>query len=262
MNLTLEDVRPLVGGDLVDTDDSKVGRIEDIYLDNQTQRPEWALVHTGLFGRKQVYVPLTNASTSDGKLRAAFSEDQIKHAPHIEPDEELTPDEEASLYEHYGVSSPASFPQDSPSEPEPYPTQAGPAPESDPASMPSPSRPSSDDAMTRSEEELQVGVVRKPSSLVRLRKYIVTEHVQTTVPVSHEEVRIERIPITDENLDQALSGPDLSDEEHEVTLMAEELVVEKRVVPRERVRLDKTTVTSEEQIEEQLRKEQIDLEQQ
>ncbi len=250
MNLTLDDVRPLVGGDLVDAEDGKVGRIEDIYLDNQTQRPEWALVHTGLFGRKQVYVPLADATTSDGKLRAAFSGDQIKHAPHVEPDEELTPDEEASLYDHYGVSAPASTPS---AETRPAPT----AP-SNPSSDPS----SSDGAMTRSEEELQVGVVRKPSSLVRLRKYIVTEDVQTTVPVSHEEVRVERIPITDDNLDQALSGPDLSDDEHEVTLMAEEVVVDKRVVPRERVRLDTTTVTSEEQVDEQLRKEQIDLEQQ
>ncbi len=133
MNLTLEDVRPLVDADLVDADDSKVGRIEDIYLDIQTQRPEWALVHTGLFGRKQVYVSLTNASTSGGKLRAAFSEDQIKHAPHIEPDEELTPDEEATLYEHYGVSSPASSAPASPSQPQRSPAQPGPAPESDQA---------------------------------------------------------------------------------------------------------------------------------
>ncbi len=246
MNLTLEDVRPLVGGELVDADDAKVGRIEDIYLDNQTQRAEWALVHTGLFGRKQVYVPLADASASDGKLRAAFTEDQIKQAPHIEPDEELTPEQETTLYRHYGVTSPALSPPSQPSSPSPAAT----------------AQPATDEAMTRSEEELQVGLVRKPSSLVRLRKYIVTEQVQTTVPVSHEEVRVERVPVTEANLDQAQSGPDLSEDEHEVTLMAEEVVVEKRVVPKERVRLGTTAVSTEEQVDEQLRKEQIDVERQ
>ncbi|HEV2071989.1 MAG TPA: PRC-barrel domain-containing protein, partial [Acidimicrobiales bacterium] len=90
MQLTLEDVRPLVGSELVDADGDKVGNIEDIYLDNETQQPEWALVHTGLLGRKLSYVPLIGASPAGGKLRANFKESQIKGAPGIEPDKELT----------------------------------------------------------------------------------------------------------------------------------------------------------------------------
>jgi uncharacterized protein (TIGR02271 family) len=95
---------------------------------------------------------------------------------------------------------------------------------------------------------------------VRLRKYIVTEPVQTTVQVQREEVRLEREPITDANRDDALAGGDLTEEEHEVTLHAEEPVVGKRVVPKERVRLDTDTVTEETQVDEQLRKERIETE--
>jgi uncharacterized protein (TIGR02271 family) len=112
--------------------------------------------------------------------------------------------------------------------------------------------------MTRSEERLHVGTESVPAGRARLRKYVVTENVTTTVPVSHEEVRLEREPITDANRDAALSGADISEEEHEVTLRAERPVVAKETVPVERVRLATETVTGEEQISEEVRKEQID----
>jgi uncharacterized protein (TIGR02271 family) len=121
------------------------------------------------------------------------------------------------------------------------------------------SGPTTDDAMTRSEEELRVGTRARESGRVRLRKYVVTEHVQQTVPVRREEVRVEREPITDANVDQAMTGPEISDEEHEVVLHEEKLVVEKRVVPTERVRMDEDTITDEEQVSEEVRKEQVDI---
>jgi uncharacterized protein (TIGR02271 family) len=91
-----------------------------------------------------------------------------------------------------------------------------------------------------------------------LKKYIVTENVTQTVPVQREEVRIEREPITDANRDAALSGGDITEEEHEVTLHAEEPVVEKRTVPKERVRMDRDTVTDQETVSEEVRKERIE----
>jgi uncharacterized protein (TIGR02271 family) len=112
--------------------------------------------------------------------------------------------------------------------------------------------------MTRSEERLHVGTENVQTGRARLRKYVVTETVTTSVPVSHEEVRLEREPITEANRDAALSGPAISEEEHEVTLHAERPVVAKEAVPVERVRLGTETVTQEQQITEQVRKEQID----
>jgi uncharacterized protein (TIGR02271 family) len=112
--------------------------------------------------------------------------------------------------------------------------------------------------MTRSEEELAVGTTRRETGRARLRKHVVTEQVQTTVPVQREEVRVEREPITDANVGDALDGPEISEEEHEVTLHAEEPVVEKRVVPQERVSLQKDTHTEEAQVSDEVRKERIE----
>ena len=112
--------------------------------------------------------------------------------------------------------------------------------------------------MTRSEEQLRVGTETVEAGRARLRKYVVTENVSTTVPVSHEEVRVEREPITGANRDAALSGEPISEEEHEVTLRAERPVVAKEAVPVERVRLTTETVTEDAAVNETVRKEQIE----
>ena len=121
------------------------------------------------------------------------------------------------------------------------------------------SGPTTDDAMTRSEERLNVGTRTEEAGRARLRKYVVTENVTETVPVSREEVRVEREPITDANVGNAMDGPAISEEEHEVTLHAERPVVEKEAVPVERVRLDKQTVTEQETVSADLRKEEIEV---
>jgi len=120
------------------------------------------------------------------------------------------------------------------------------------------SGPTTDDAMTRSEERLNVGTERQATGRARLRKYVTTENVTKTVPVQREEVRVEREPITDANREAALRGPDISEEEHEVILHEERPVVDKETVPVERVRLDKDTVTDEEQVSETVRREEIE----
>jgi uncharacterized protein (TIGR02271 family) len=103
-----------------------------------------------------------------------------------------------------------------------------------------------------------VGTTTEEAGRARLRKYVVTENVTRTVPVSHEEVRVEREPITDGNVGNAMDGPAISEEEHEVTLHAERPVVDKEAVPVERVRLDTETVTDQVTVDETVRKEQID----
>ena len=114
--------------------------------------------------------------------------------------------------------------------------------------------------MTRSEEELRIGTTRRETGRARLRKFIVTENVQQTVPVQREEVRVEREPITDANMPAAMDGPALSEEEHEVTLQSEQVVVDKDVVPKERVRLDKDVVTEQQTVNETVRGERIEVE--
>jgi uncharacterized protein (TIGR02271 family) len=113
--------------------------------------------------------------------------------------------------------------------------------------------------MTRSEEELRVGTTEREAGRARLRKYVVTENETRTVPVKREEVRIEREPITDANVGDAMDGPAISDEEHEVVLHEEEVISEKRAVPKERVRLDKDVKVDEETVSEDVRREQVEV---
>ena len=112
--------------------------------------------------------------------------------------------------------------------------------------------------MTRSEEELHVGTETRERGRARLRKYVVTENVTQTVPVSREEVRVEREPITETNAPAAHDGPAISEEEHEVVLHEERPVVGKETVAKERVRMDTETQRSEEQVSDEVRKEQIE----
>ena len=242
--LTLEQ---LEGRTVIGSDGNKIGTVADVYFDKETRVPEWALVKTGLIGAKSSFVPITSATASGDALRVPFTKDQVKGAPSLDDDGELSQEEEALLSQHYGISYSEA------------PSDTG-LPQGGGTPAPRGRGRETDDAMTRSEEELRVDKLRRPSGLVRLRKYITTEQVGTTVPVQREEARIEREPITDANREAALSGPDLTESEHEVTLSEEEVAVEKKVVPKERVRVDKDVVTEERQVSEEVRKEQIDVE--
>jgi uncharacterized protein (TIGR02271 family) len=227
----------LRGADLHDHDGDKIGSVAEIYLDDETGQPEWALVATGLFGGKSTFVPLRDVEERDGAFRVPFDKATVKDAPKLDPDGNLTESEEAELYRYYGMQRSGA---------------AGPVGRDV-------SGPTTDDAMTRSEEELKVGKTERESGRVRLRKYVVTDEVTRTVPVKREEIRVEREPITDANVDDALEGPAISEEEHEVVLREEEVVAEKRVVPKERVRLDKDVEVDERTVSEDVQREEIEI---
>ena len=251
---TLEDVKTWSGQEAVGPDGEKVGKVDHIYLDRQTGEPTFAAVKTGLFGSNVSLVPIENARTHEGHVHLAYDKAKIKDAPNVEADGELSEAEEARLYEYYGISGYSQYDGPDHATVSDYDRTRG---ERETVGRDT-SGPTTDDAMTRSEEQLRVGKRQEETGRARLRKYIVSEDVHTTVPVSREEVRIEREPITDANRGDAYDGPALSEEEHEVTLHAETPVVEKDVVAKERVRLDKETVTEEVQVDETVRKEQIE----
>jgi len=243
----IDTARSWQGRTMAGPDGAKVGTIEAIYLDDQTGEPEWALVNTGLFGTRSTFVPLAQATDAGDSVQVPYEKQLVKDAPNINPDSHLSEQEEQELWRHYGLEYGAGGDGVD---------DRGP----DTAVGRDTSGPTTDNAMTRSEEELRVGTAQRERGRVRLRKYVTTEEQQVTVPVRREEVRVEREPITDANLDAATGGPEISEEEHEVVLREEEAVVEKRVVPRERVRLDKETVTDERQVSEEVRKERIEVE--
>jgi uncharacterized protein (TIGR02271 family) len=250
------------GRTMVDPAGDKLGTIDAIYLDDETGQPEWATVTSGMFTAKATFVPLAQAQAAGDSVQVPYDKQQVKDAPSLEADGQLSQDEEAELYRHYGLDYsehrsdsglPAGYDGDAAGQVEDQ--------ERDTVGRDT-SGPTTDDAMTRSEEELQVGTTQRERGRVRLRKHVTTEQQTVTVPVQREQVRVEREPITDANLDAATDGPAISEEDHEVTLHEEEAVVEKRAVPRERVRLEKDTVTDERQVSEEVRKEQIEVDDQ
>jgi uncharacterized protein (TIGR02271 family) len=254
------------GRTMVDPAGDKLGTIDAIYLDDDTGQPEWATVTTGLFGTKTTFVPLAQAQATGDSVQVPYDKQWVKDAPNMDADGQLSQDEEAELYRHYGLDytesrSDSGLPATGHDIDSRDRHRDGLHDDvQDSAVGHDTSGPTTDDAVTRSEEELHVGTQVRERGQARLRKYVTTEQQQVTVPVRREEVRVEREPITDANLDAATSGPAISEEEHEVTLHEETPVVQKRVVPRERVRLDTETVTEQRQVGDEVRKEQIEVE--
>ena len=239
--MTITDANQVRGQTAVGPSGEKIGTIEAVYFDNETDKPEWLAVKTGLFGMRESFVPLANASVQGDSVAVAYGKDKVKDAPNIDADGELSQDEEARLYQHYGL---------------PYSDAASKSGLPEGGGAPS----GTDKAMTRSEEELRVGKTTQEAGKARLRKWVETEQVSATVPVTHEEVRVEREPITGANRDQAMKGAEITESEYEVTLHEEQAVAAKETVPKERIRLEKDVVTEEATVGADLRKERIETE--
>jgi uncharacterized protein (TIGR02271 family) len=241
----------LMGRTVYGSDGQKIGTAGQVFLDDESGRPEWVSVNTGLFGTKETFIPVTGLTSRGDDVTVTWDKETVKGAPNVDvAGGHLSEAEEAELYRYYGLGDSYSAWQgrqtadvDTGRRAEGYDT----------------SGPTTDDAMTVSEERLRVGTEKAQAGRVRLRKYVTTENVTQTVPVTRESVRLEREPITDANVDAAMSGPDISEEEHEVVLTEERPVVAKETVPVERVRLSKDTETEQVQVSEQVRKEGVDV---
>jgi Domain of unknown function (DUF2382)/PRC-barrel domain len=150
------------GRTVIDRDGEKLGTLKEIYLDEH-ERPNWGSIATGLFGTRETLAPLKNAQLAGDELQLPFTGDQVKDAPSVEPEVQLSTDEEQQLYRHYEPPGAAQ-------------------------------RAEPDDAMTRSEEEVTLRKQQRPRERVRLKKYVVTDYVKKTVPVQREKVRLEHEP--------------------------------------------------------------------
>jgi uncharacterized protein (TIGR02271 family) len=240
------DIDRLTGATVLDRDGDKVGTVKQVYVSDDGSQPLFVTVHTGLFGTKETFVPLQSAQLEGSDLRVAYEKDAIKHAPNVDADGAISDEEQGTLFDYYDGRAGGT------------PSGVGDRADRTAKDGYDTSGPTTDDAMTRSEERLDVGTQRVEAGRVRLRKHVVTEQQSVNVPTSHEEIRVEREPITDANRGAAYDGPELSEEEHEVVLNAERPVVEKETVPVERVRLGKQAVTENQQVTEDVRSERID----
>jgi uncharacterized protein (TIGR02271 family) len=242
--ISLDQAREIRGGTAMSTDGDRLGKIGQVYLDDQIGQPEWATVSTGPFGGRESFVPLALAEVVGTELEVPYDRDMLKGAPNVEAEGgHLSQREEAELYTYYGLDYSEA--------------------DTD-GTGPDPSGRTTEDAMTRAEERLNLDTVRQEVGRARLHKYIVTKQQTLTVPVTREQIRIEREPITaadiaDATTASASGGPTLREEEHEIVLHAERAVVDKLTVPVERVRLDTDVVTDSQTVTADIRKERIEV---
>jgi uncharacterized protein (TIGR02271 family) len=252
MTLTADQLQGLLGrgAKVVDRDGAKIGGIGQVYLDDETGAPEWVTVKTGLFGSSESFVPLRGAGTNGDDIAVDYDKNTVKDAPRVDSDGHLSHQDEKQLYAYYGLSE--QFATNG---------QHGKAETAAPKSTKGrdTSGPTTDTAMTRSEERLRVGVRTRQAGRARLRKFVVTENVSATIPLRREEARITREPVTDANRAQSMDGPEITEAVHEVTLHAERPVVEKKAVPVERVKLNTEKVTEQATVDETVRKEHLEV---
>ncbi|OUC98959.1 DUF2382 domain-containing protein [Streptosporangium minutum] len=274
--ITQEQIPMVIDHPLYDVEGEKVGEVKHVYLDDATGRPEWLCVKTGLFGMKETFVPVQSADVVADHVEVGYDKARIKNAPNVDVEAggHLSAEEERELYRYYEISWEGAWEQAN------EPGEGGwahsggrrererrewsggdaTAREDDMTARTGDATAREDDAMTRSEERLRAHTESQETGRARLRKYVVTEEEQITVPVSHEEVRLEREPITDANRAAAMDGPEITEAEHEVTLHEERPVVDTETVPVERVRMTKETVTGQETVSGQVRKERLEAE--
>ena len=236
--LSESQLQDVIGSTAYGSDGDKVGTVGQIYLDDETGQPEWACVNTGLFGTSESFVPLSDASFEGDRLVVRHSKEKVKGAPKISDTGHLDPDEERELYEYYGRSYGTGYETTTT-------VTTGTA---------------GDDAMTRSEERLNVGKERVQTGRARLRKFVAHDTQTVNVPVEREELRLEREPITDANVGDAMSGPEMTEDEVKVTLTEERPVVSKETVPVERVRVGKEVQTDTEAVSADVAREEIEVE--
>ncbi len=200
------DLDNLAGLTVYGPNEEKIGKVADVYQSTEGSDGTFVTVSTGLFGSSASFIPLSDARVEGDKLVVPYDKELVKDAPRVEDDEELTAPEEDRLHQHYSNAS----------------TQSAPPPLPAAGSGHDTSGPNTDDAMTRSEERLQVGTQQVESGRARLRKYVTTSIETVQVPVRKETLIVELDePITDANAGQALDGPAISEEEHEVVLTEE-----------------------------------------
>lgn len=190
-----------IGRTVYDRQGDKIGDITDIYYDDRTGRPEWMTVSTGWFGTKEQFVPISGSAAHGEDIRVEFDKELIKHAPAMGSDDaHLSETEERRLYSHYGFQADATDTD----------TMYGGRARADEGYDYYDRRELDTDrtadtgrradtgrtttgeqaaTSTRNEEELSVDKTQQAGGTGRLRKYVVTDDVNMTVPAKKQVAR-------------------------------------------------------------------------
>ena len=276
--MTTFDVNAILSSTAYGSDGDKIGKVEQVFLDDNSGEPTFLTVNTGLFGAKENFVPVKGARQDGDRVVLPYTKDVIKDAPKVDADQHLSPAEEEELYRYYELNynddRTAGTDRDRTTAAAGTAGVAGTAAadrgvadrdvaDRDRDAVDQDRRDvaatAGDEAsVVRHEERLNVGTQEREAGHARLRKYVVTDHETVDVPVEREEVTVERTPINDTNA--RVDNGTIGEEEVDVTLHEERPVVQKETVAVEEVGLNKQTVQETQRVEADVRKEQVDVE--
>ncbi|GEC98522.1 photosystem reaction center subunit H [Kocuria varians] len=271
--MTTFDVNAILSSTAYGSDGDKIGKVEQVFLDDNSGEPTFLTVNTGLFGAKENFVPVKGASQDGDRVVLPYTKDVVKDAPKVDADQHLSPAEEEELYRYYELNyeggRTAGTDRDRNAAAAGTAGAAGTAAtgrdrdvaadrERTAADQDRRVAAGEDASVVRHEERLNVGTEEREAGHARLRKYVVTDHETVDVPVEREEVTVERTPLngTEARVDNGVIG----EEEVDVTLHEERPVVEKEAVAVEEVGLNKQTVQETQRVEADVQKEQVDVE--
>jgi uncharacterized protein (TIGR02271 family) len=250
--ISTHDLDRVEGATAYGADGEKLGKVGQVYLDDQTGQPSWLTVSTGLFGTSQSFVPLDGASFDGNDLRLAYSKDKVKDAPRVDADQHLEPEQEDHLYAYYGLSGTNRY--DSPG----VETSAG-VDTGSPVTREGVADTDEAASAVLHEERLHVGTETREAGRARLRKYTTTQTETVSVPVTSEKLVVERTPVSGEG---AVSSAPIAegDQVEEITLREERPLVGKETVAVEEVSIGKETVSGSEQVSGEVRREEAEIE--
>lgn len=238
MDMTMERLNEMRDAPVYDSTGEKIGAVEEIFYDEQTDRPEWIGIGTGFLGMKRVLVPVEGASVEGDGITVPYDKDKVKDSPDIDGDE-ISQETERDLYSYYGMRH--SERRSDTVLPEGRERATGTA--------------EGRQKVTRSEEELQVGTRQQEAGRVRLRKWVETEPKSVDVDLQRETARVTR-----ESIDQPVSGAEIGEQEVDMPLRRDEAVVKKETVAKERIGLEKDVETERETVSDEVRKEHVEVE--
>ena len=272
--IALED--RFAGYEVYDPNGQKIGKVDDLFVD-ETDNPEYVGVKMGFLGTSSTLIPMDIAQIDDTSSRITVSSEKqtVKDGPTFDDDREITPEYEDQVRSYYGLGSVTgteergsyeAYEEDS--------GNVGPgmvegdtetgefrghSEDDEGVAQSSGSDLEDEDELRvqRSEEELRAGTREREAGALNVRKRVVSERQQMEVPTRREEVTVERVPVEGE-----ASEADMGDDEVRVPVTEEEVVVEKRPVAKEEVRIRKDVVEDTEVVEEDVRKEEVDVDDQ
>jgi uncharacterized protein (TIGR02271 family) len=235
-----------VGYEVYDQSGEKIGKVDDLFVDESDQ-PEYVGVKMGFLGTRSTLIPMdiVTVDESAGRLVTSADKETAKNGPAFDDDREITPEFEREVYSYYGL-------QRASTESGAYETYQAETTASD-------VRAEDELRVQRVEEELAAGTREREAGQVSVRKRVRTDRERIEVPTRHEEVTVERVPVSEGT---AATEAQIGEEEVRVPLTEEEVVVEKRPVAKEEVRIRKDVVEDAEVVEEDVRREEIDVDDQ